>query len=54
MEEEEDVVDSDFDLNSSEGEQEQIEEGQEMDKKIAKEEKKVRIYAYDRHICSLT
>ena len=40
-EEEEDKVDSDFDLDSSEGEQEHIEEGRQMDKQIALDEKKV-------------
>ncbi|KAI8375601.1 YL1 nuclear protein-domain-containing protein [Choanephora cucurbitarum] len=41
-EEEEDKVDSDFDLDSSEGEQEHIEEGRQMDKQIALDEKKAR------------
>jgi len=40
-EEEEDKVDSDFDLDSSEGEQEHIEEGQAMDKELDKAEKRV-------------
>jgi len=40
-EEEEDKVDSDFDLDSSEGEQEHIEEGEAMDKEIDKAEKRV-------------
>jgi len=40
-EEEEDKVDSDFDLDSSEGEQEHIEEGEAMDKELDKAEKKV-------------
>ncbi|EPB91340.1 hypothetical protein HMPREF1544_01857 [Mucor circinelloides 1006PhL] len=39
-EEEEDKVDSDFDLDSSEGEQEHIEEGQAMDKELDKAEKR--------------
>ncbi|KAI8362816.1 YL1 nuclear protein-domain-containing protein [Blakeslea trispora] len=42
MEEDEDKVDSDFDLDSSEGEQEHIEEGRQMDKQIALDEKKAR------------
>lgn len=42
IEEEEDKVDSDFDLDSSEGEQEHVEEGKIQDKEIAKEEKKVK------------
>ncbi|KAL7318425.1 hypothetical protein PS15m_001672 [Mucor circinelloides] len=41
-EEEEDKVDSDFDLDSSEGEQEHIEEGQAMDKELDKAEKRAR------------
>ncbi|RCH80499.1 Vacuolar protein sorting-associated protein 72 [Rhizopus stolonifer] len=40
--EEEDKVDSDFDLDSSEGEQEHIEEGKAMDKQIALDEKRAR------------
>lgn len=40
-EEEEDKVDSDFDLDSSEGEQEHINEGKALDKQIEKAEKKV-------------
>ncbi|KAI9478688.1 MAG: YL1 nuclear protein-domain-containing protein [Benjaminiella poitrasii] len=42
VEEEEDKLDSDFDLDSSEGEQEHIEEGQKMDKELAKAERKAR------------
>jgi hypothetical protein len=45
IEEEEDKVDSDFDLDSSEGEQDHIEEGKELDKQIEKAEKKVIINA---------
>lgn len=41
VDEEEDKVDSDFDLDSSEGEQEHIEEGEAMDKEIDKAEKRV-------------
>ncbi|KAL9552433.1 hypothetical protein MBANPS3_003785 [Mucor bainieri] len=41
-EEEEDKVDSDFDLDSSEGEQEHIEEGEAMDKELDKAEKRAR------------
>ncbi|KAG2209041.1 hypothetical protein INT46_008442 [Mucor plumbeus] len=41
-EEEEDKVDSDFDLDSSEGEQEHIEEGQALDKELDKAEKRAR------------
>ncbi|KAI8884652.1 YL1-domain-containing protein [Backusella circina FSU 941] len=37
--EEMDVLDSDFDLDSSEGEQEEIEEGQKMDKQLQREER---------------
>lgn len=40
-EEEEDKLDSDFDLNSSEGEQEHAEEGKALDKELEKEEKRV-------------
>lgn len=42
IEEEEDKVDSDFDLDSSEGEQEHIDEGRALDKQIEKAEKRVR------------
>lgn len=41
---EEDKLDSDFDLNSSEGEQEYIEEGKELDKQLEKQEKRVRSF----------
>ncbi|KAI7873223.1 YL1 nuclear protein-domain-containing protein [Mucor mucedo] len=47
IEEEEDKVDSDFDLDSSEGEQEYINEGEALDKQIAKAEKKARRTAYN-------
>lgn len=40
--EEEDKVDSDFDLDSSEGEQEHVEEGKAMDKEILLNEKRVK------------
>ncbi|CEP10011.1 hypothetical protein [Parasitella parasitica] len=42
LNEDEDKVDSDFDLDSSEGEQEHIEEGQALDKEIQKAEKRAR------------
>lgn len=42
VEEEEDKVDSDFDLDSSEGEQDHIEEGKALDKQLEKSEKRVR------------
>ncbi|KAI7902834.1 YL1 nuclear protein-domain-containing protein [Cokeromyces recurvatus] len=41
-EEEEDKLDSDFDLESSEGEQEYVEEGKQMDKALAQAERKTR------------
>lgn len=44
MQDEEDKVDSDFDLDSSEGEQEHVEEGKALDKEIEKQEKKVQKY----------
>jgi vacuolar protein sorting-associated protein 72 len=40
-EEEEDKIDSDFDLDSSEGEQEHVEEGKALDKQIEQAEKRV-------------
>ncbi|KAG2235186.1 hypothetical protein INT48_003530 [Thamnidium elegans] len=45
--EEEDKVDSDFDLDSSEGEQDHIEEGKALDKQLEKSEKRSRRTAFN-------
>jgi hypothetical protein len=48
-----DVLDSDFDIDSSEGEQEEIEEGHKVDSELRREERQVNMISTAQHIIKL-